>query len=222
MRRLFLFIFVLVQTATTANATTYFYEGQPLTVVRPSVECGFSLPCTFTTVGLTANVSFSSDTSAFTGTLMLSPGDTAFLSGPGIVASPLGPPEISYPFNNPPPGTPGFATFLSSATFSFVDGSIISWSFGGGKFFQMCGGGPGCAAAGFGISTSSAGDSISQSDSFGLPWFATNTEGGTWAEVITAPVPEPSTWAMLLIGFAGIGFASYRKSRRENFMGDWC
>jgi hypothetical protein len=30
-------------------------------------------------------------------------------------------------------------------------------------------------------------------------------------------VPETSTWAMLLIGFAGIGFASYRKSRRPSF-----
>ena len=30
-------------------------------------------------------------------------------------------------------------------------------------------------------------------------------------------VPEPSTWAMLLIGFAAIGIAGYRKSRRENF-----
>jgi hypothetical protein len=27
-------------------------------------------------------------------------------------------------------------------------------------------------------------------------------------------VPEPSTWAMLLIGFAGIGFAAYRRKRR--------
>jgi len=26
--------------------------------------------------------------------------------------------------------------------------------------------------------------------------------------------PEPSTWAMLLIGFAGIGFAAYRRSKR--------
>ena len=26
-------------------------------------------------------------------------------------------------------------------------------------------------------------------------------------------VPEPSTWAMLLIGFAGLGYAAYRKSR---------
>jgi PEP-CTERM motif len=26
-----------------------------------------------------------------------------------------------------------------------------------------------------------------------------------------APVPEPSTWAMMLLGFAGLGFAGYRK-----------
>ena len=26
-------------------------------------------------------------------------------------------------------------------------------------------------------------------------------------------VPEPSTWAMLLIGFAGLGFAGYRMRR---------
>jgi PEP-CTERM motif len=29
----------------------------------------------------------------------------------------------------------------------------------------------------------------------------------------TAPVPEPSTWAMMLVGFAGLGFAGYRTSR---------
>jgi hypothetical protein len=26
-------------------------------------------------------------------------------------------------------------------------------------------------------------------------------------------VPEPSTWAMLVLGFAGLGFAGYRKTR---------
>ncbi len=31
---------------------------------------------------------------------------------------------------------------------------------------------------------------------------------------ITTGVPEPSTWAMMLIGFAGVGFAAYRGSRR--------
>jgi PEP-CTERM motif len=28
------------------------------------------------------------------------------------------------------------------------------------------------------------------------------------------PVPEASTWAMMLLGFVGLGFAGYRKSRR--------
>ena len=27
-------------------------------------------------------------------------------------------------------------------------------------------------------------------------------------------VPEPSTWAMLLLGFAGLGFVGYRQTRR--------
>jgi hypothetical protein len=29
----------------------------------------------------------------------------------------------------------------------------------------------------------------------------------------TSGVPEPSTWTMMLIGFAGVGFAGYRKAR---------
>jgi hypothetical protein len=29
-----------------------------------------------------------------------------------------------------------------------------------------------------------------------------------------AAVPEPPTWAMMLLGFAGLGFAGYRRSRR--------
>jgi hypothetical protein len=30
-------------------------------------------------------------------------------------------------------------------------------------------------------------------------------------QILSPAVPEPSTWAMLLIGFAGIGFAAYRR-----------
>jgi hypothetical protein len=30
----------------------------------------------------------------------------------------------------------------------------------------------------------------------------------------TPAVPEPSTWAMMLVGFAGLGFAGYRASRK--------
>ena len=39
---------------------------------------------------------------------------------------------------------------------------------------------------------------------------------GYAAPIIMAAVPEPSTWAMLLIGFAGIGFAAYRRSRQHH------
>jgi PEP-CTERM motif len=32
---------------------------------------------------------------------------------------------------------------------------------------------------------------------------------------ISSVVPEPATWAMMLLGFAGLGFAGYRTSRRS-------
>ena len=32
---------------------------------------------------------------------------------------------------------------------------------------------------------------------------------------VTVSVPEPSTWAMMLLGFAGLGFAGYRSTRRR-------
>jgi hypothetical protein len=39
--------------------------------------------------------------------------------------------------------------------------------------------------------------------------------GGSFVWIVSQPVvPEPSTWAMMLIGFAGLGFLSYRTSRR--------
>ena len=34
-------------------------------------------------------------------------------------------------------------------------------------------------------------------------------------EATSFPVPEPSTWATMLVGFAALGFAGYRFSRRE-------
>jgi hypothetical protein len=37
---------------------------------------------------------------------------------------------------------------------------------------------------------------------------------GTVTETIFTSIPEPSTWAMMLLGFAGLGYAGYRASRR--------
>ncbi len=38
--------------------------------------------------------------------------------------------------------------------------------------------------------------------------------GATLAPVVAA-VPEPSTWAMMVLGFAGVGFMAYRRRGRE-------
>ena len=57
----------------------------------------------------------------------------------------------------------------------------------------------------------------------GSKW--TNPEGGTSTLKIVAdftspvaapPVPEPSTWAMMILGFAGVGFMAYRRKRGGN------
>jgi hypothetical protein len=39
----------------------------------------------------------------------------------------------------------------------------------------------------------------------------------TLVSSITTAVPEPSTWAMLLLGFAGIGFMAYRRKSKPAF-----
>ena len=41
------------------------------------------------------------------------------------------------------------------------------------------------------------------------------TVGG---RAVTGAVPEPSTWAMLLLGFAGIGFMAYRRKSKAALM----
>jgi hypothetical protein len=39
------------------------------------------------------------------------------------------------------------------------------------------------------------------------------TNGGSGSVSVTA-VPEPTTWAMMLLGFAGLGFAGYRRTKQ--------
>jgi hypothetical protein len=43
-----------------------------------------------------------------------------------------------------------------------------------------------------------------------------NSEPFESANYATSGVPEPSTWAMMLLGFAGLGFAGYRQTKRKD------
>jgi hypothetical protein len=38
---------------------------------------------------------------------------------------------------------------------------------------------------------------------------------GSFTTGFTPAVPEPSTWAMMILGFAGVGFMEYRRSRKS-------
>jgi hypothetical protein len=40
---------------------------------------------------------------------------------------------------------------------------------------------------------------------------ATGNTGNIGGGTMVAPIPEPSTWAMLIIGFFGVGFMAYRR-----------
>jgi hypothetical protein len=43
--------------------------------------------------------------------------------------------------------------------------------------------------------------------------FGWGLTSGSLTEIAVTPVPEPSTWAMMLLGFAGLGFAGYWASQ---------
>ena len=43
----------------------------------------------------------------------------------------------------------------------------------------------------------------------------TSSQNSLEVASVSSAVPEPSTWAMMLIGFAGLGYAAYRKTKTE-------
>jgi hypothetical protein len=195
----FLLTALLLGGSFSARATTYTYTGLPLTQV-----CNFGCPGGLP--NLTGSVTFDFDTSNFSGSLFLVNGDTAFLNG--------GSSGFTFPaLFNPPPGTFGVGTRLNGQ-FTLVNGSITFWSMMGSTFVQQCIG-PSCVYGTSGASTSPLEDSYDFFDSSAREFMFTNSGGGTWTEQFVASgIPEASTWAMMLIGFAGLGFAYNRRAVR--------
>jgi hypothetical protein len=75
-----------------------------------------------------------------------------------------------------------------------------------------------------GISFSTTGDQFGigwTGSAYGIAQFSTNPAGSccgvTPIEFTVTAVPEPSTWAMLVLGFAGIGFVAYRRKSKPAF-----
>jgi hypothetical protein len=121
----------------------------------------------------------------------------------------------------------GSASLLGKLDLSLVD----SFSLATGETFDIVGPGDGltnglsslsldgatCAAEGGDAFKCNAGSFF---DLFTLSVAPGTLVGGLHPEdlalsVTTTPMQEPSTWAMLLAGFAGLGYFSYRTSRRR-------
>jgi PEP-CTERM motif len=97
-----------------------------------------------------------------------------------------------------PGGAPPTASDFDGAG-SFLDIYGLMFSIGGGAFVDLfsngIGNGPGAAV--FGVAVANADTALDY------------VSGG-----VTASTPEPSTWAMMVLGFAGLALAGYRSSRK--------
>lgn len=148
-------------------------------------------------------------------TVALAPGDTfartgvnnAFsfsfaTGGETITGLPTNFAQATTPFNNSPFGYFTYAISynsgnpVSTLTFDLPDSGTLS-------------------ASNFSLSTNP-----NDGHTFDAAYFEADilvptdpTVGATNAPIATA-VPEPTTWAMMLLGFAGIGFMSYRRKSK--------
>ena len=85
----------------------------------------------------------------------------------------------------------------------FVDFGGISFSTSGGPDFNL------------GLQNPSGPFQYVFNDSSLNPIGYPNVPGSTDITLTVSAVPEPATWALMLIGFAGIGFFAYRRTKKS-------
>ena len=118
------------------------------------------------------------------------------------------------PYRYSAPGTPSFTTSASASSYLSVDGGVTKIV----AFNQNSGGDYGDFAppgTGAGQLIQNAFNSTGQDEAYttSSPEFAMMEFIGYNGSATAPTVPEPSTWAMMLLGFAGLGFAGYRKAK---------
>lgn len=134
-----------------------------------------------------------------TATLVLqnyTPGSGDFLPGNFV--------SFSYGGSNLVPGftvdasTPGFVLGQLIGNFSTLPGAnlmIIAWAISSGPTDEFSTGTDGTWT-------------------LSIPTSADQGTNGSWSPTAPSTVPEPATWAMMGLGFAGLAFAGYRARKR--------
>ena len=128
--------------------------------------------------------------------------------------------ELDFAVAGDLPGQYGSLTVTGLAT---LDGSVAidltnGFKLAAGESFDFLTAG-GISGALTGLSFDGAACSAQSGDVWtcaGATFEGVLGAGGFGLDVVeTSTVPEPSTWAMMLIGFAGLGYAGYQRSRRS-------
>ena len=101
---------------------------------------------------------------------------------------------------------PEFSISIGSSIFDLTD-DITRITFGGGNVINI-------NALTFDPAFLATGGG-SLFDVIGFSYFGPNGEVGVGTINIAAAVPEASTWAMMILGFAAVGFIAYRRSRKD-------
>jgi hypothetical protein len=182
--------------ASASTITTYTYTGNQFTNFRDdSCPSDCSLAGYFTVAGSPQDNLVGSRTSQFV--FNVTTLDYRFTVGSTIFT----PANSSYDF---------FSIWTDGV------GNIYNWSM---RFFTP--GNP-CATCSFAfLVTDASSEDFIGYPSTGVsayPFAAVLGNPGNWNTTIFTAVPEPSTWAMMLLGFAGIGFMAYRRKSKPSLL----
>jgi hypothetical protein len=131
----------------------------------------------------------------------------------------------AFAFNDPSVGT---AVSGTSPGFTFQTGGLNSSGCNGtGNFFCFANTGavfasplPSSLSLNFAVTSNMVGSWANYSGDFKIDWVGSKNNYDLVSKVIsvstTPPVPEPATWAMMLLGFGGIGMAMRRSRSSKN------
>lgn len=128
----------------------------------------------------------------------------------------------AFAFNDPTIGNAVSGTVSSPSGFTFQFGGLNSSGCNStGNFFCFKNTSatfpsplPSSLALNFAVTSDTAGSWANYSGDFKIDWNGSANNYDLVSQIITArtpPVPEPATWAMMLLGFGGIGMAMRRR-----------